>query len=373
MQPGIALCVLALAAMLFIPPEAQAARRSRTTTTTAPTAAPITTAPAPVSDAGSADSDGDGIIDAADNCIQVPNTGQLDTNADGFGNACDADLDNNGIVDGPDAEIMRAALGKTRCPDCDLNDNGIVNSQDVSLLRALFGQAPGPSGLVTTASDSSTVPTGSDTTGSASSSASSSATTGSYSTSFALTESPISEGGTWKRANNRFTSVRTAGGNAFGTNGVADGYDDSYALLAGFGPDQEAEAVIYRSAALAVGTTHEVELLLRFTDDSQNARGYECLFAYDGSVAQMRWDGGVGDFTALNSTGDFGYGRQLQTGDVVKATITGDTLRMYINGTLMLTTVDSMYATGQPGISFFTRPGGDSANFALSSYKVTAK
>ncbi len=196
--------------------------------------------------------------------------------------------------------------------------------------------------------------------------------TGSYSTNFDLTENPISEQGRWRRANNGFTNVRTSGGHAYGTNGSANSYDDSYALLSGFGPDQTAEAVIYRSANLQTGITHEVELLLRFTDDGQNARGYECLFAYDGSVAQMRWDGGVGDFTALNSQGDYGYGRPLQTGDVVKATVTGSTLRMYINGRLMLTTVDTMYATGQPGISFFTRPGGNSANFAMDSYTVTS-
>ncbi|MEO8444378.1 MAG: dockerin type I domain-containing protein [Gammaproteobacteria bacterium] len=292
-----------------------------------------------------ADSDGDGIIDATDNCTLVPNADQRDTNADGYGNICDPDLNNNGVVNAQDLSLLRAALGSTNFPDGDFNGNGVVNSHDVAILKARLGQAPGPSGLVQD---------------------------GTYSTNFPATENPISEAGRWRRANNGFTNVRTSNGRAYGTNGPRNAYDDSYALLSGYGPDQTAQATIYRSPNLQTGITHEVELLLRFTDDGQNARGYECLFAYDGSVAQMRWNGGVGDFTALNSQGSYGYGRALVTGDVVKATVTGNTLRMYINGTLMLTTVDSMYATGQPGISFFTRPGGNSANFALSSYTVTA-
>ena len=53
--------------------------------------------------------------------------------------------------------------------------------------------------------------------------------------------------------------MQTFGGVAFGTNGVTDGDDDSYALLSGFGPDQTAEAVVYRDASLTPTTTHEVE------------------------------------------------------------------------------------------------------------------
>jgi hypothetical protein len=193
-----------------------------------------------------------------------------------------------------------------------------------------------------------------------------------YSTTFSLTENPISEGGRWQRAGNNFTNVRTANGRAYGTNGARDMYDDSYALLSGFGPDQTAEAVVYRSSSLVTGITHEVELLLRFADNSSGARGYECLFSYGGGVQIVRWNGELGDFTVLDPTGPQGLGRELVTGDVVKAKIVGSLITVYINGTELARVTETTFADGQPGISFFTRPGGNSANFALDSYTVSS-
>ncbi|MGB5471915.1 MAG: hypothetical protein WBQ78_00375, partial [Gammaproteobacteria bacterium] len=45
------------------------------------------------------DTDSDTVDDAIDNCTLVANADQRDTNGDGFGNVCDADFNNNGIVD----------------------------------------------------------------------------------------------------------------------------------------------------------------------------------------------------------------------------------------------------------------------------------
>jgi Tol biopolymer transport system component len=48
------------------------------------------------------DADGDGVLDPVDNCPDDPNPGQLDTDGDGAGDACDADDDGDGAPDGPD-------------------------------------------------------------------------------------------------------------------------------------------------------------------------------------------------------------------------------------------------------------------------------
>jgi hypothetical protein len=194
-----------------------------------------------------------------------------------------------------------------------------------------------------------------------------------YRTSFELDENPIAEGGRWRRAKNAWSNVRTAGGKAFGTNGRANTYDDSYALLSGFGPDQQAEGIIERSPELLPDITHEVELLLRFSDGAGYARGYECLFAYFGGVQIVRWNGAIGDFTVLPiRAGQQRLDRELRSGDRIKASITGDVIRLYINDVLMAETADSTFPSGQPGIAFFTRPRGNSAHLALSSYSVSS-
>jgi hypothetical protein len=48
------------------------------------------------------DVDQDGVIDAADNCRDLPNPAQRDTDHDGIGDACDPDDDNDGIDDAAD-------------------------------------------------------------------------------------------------------------------------------------------------------------------------------------------------------------------------------------------------------------------------------
>jgi hypothetical protein len=92
------------------------------------------------------DTDGDGVPDSRDNCIAVSNKDQLDIDGDGYGNACDADLNNDGFVNALDLATIRGQFGK-RGVAGDLNGDGIVNALDVSRFSKLFGKAPGPSAL----------------------------------------------------------------------------------------------------------------------------------------------------------------------------------------------------------------------------------
>lgn len=98
------------------------------------------------------DSDGDGESDATDNCTEVGNANQRDTNGDGYGNLCDPDLDNDGTVGAADFVIFRSAYG-TRLgaqgynPDADLNGDAVVDVADLGILRAYYGRPPGPSAV----------------------------------------------------------------------------------------------------------------------------------------------------------------------------------------------------------------------------------
>ena len=92
------------------------------------------------------DSDGDGIFDTVDNCTNVANAAQIDTDGDGHGNACDGDFNNScGSVNLGDLVDFKAAFG-TVDPEKDLNNSGgSVNLGDLVVFKALFGSAPGPS------------------------------------------------------------------------------------------------------------------------------------------------------------------------------------------------------------------------------------
>jgi len=98
------------------------------------------------------DTDGDGVMDANDNCMLTSNPLQQDFNRDGYGNICDADINNSGMVSTADFDLLRSVLGQAAGSSAiafaaDMNSSGTVSTADFALLRARLGTAPGPSGL----------------------------------------------------------------------------------------------------------------------------------------------------------------------------------------------------------------------------------
>ena len=84
------------------------------------------------------DTDNDGIDDTQDNCIEISNSDQRDSNNDGYGNLCDADLDNNGTVSFADLNLFKSKFG-TADQDADFDGNGSVSFADLSIFKNLFG------------------------------------------------------------------------------------------------------------------------------------------------------------------------------------------------------------------------------------------
>ena len=189
-----------------------------------------------------------------------------------------------------------------------------------------------------------------------------------FTTEFDGTENPLSEGGVWSHTGVDWAKVQKANGIAFGTQTGTGGYDDSYALLAGFGPDQSGSAKVHLASSIDGSCTHEMEILLRWADDDHNARGYEINISFDGAYSQIvRWNGPVGNFTVLQG-GDY-YG--LKDGDMFEASILGDLITVSVNGHQIAQVRDSTFNTGDPGIGFFRRACGTNADVGFQSFSAT--
>ncbi len=104
------------------------------------------------------DQDGDGIHDASDNCSAKVNPEQIDSDFDGFGNACDADYDNlQGSVTLLDFGVFLGCLDsnpgdRRHLEICD-HDNDPANAitvLDFGVFLELFEEPAGPTGLCPT-------------------------------------------------------------------------------------------------------------------------------------------------------------------------------------------------------------------------------
>jgi hypothetical protein len=109
------------------------------------------------------DSDDDHLTDYWDNCPQTANEKQYDTDEDGYGNACDCDIDGeaggDGTVNMADYAVFRAAYGshgperipgepdeytdpsENWNPDADFNGDLEVNMADYAIFRSRWLQS----------------------------------------------------------------------------------------------------------------------------------------------------------------------------------------------------------------------------------------
>ncbi|MFK8016374.1 MAG: thrombospondin type 3 repeat-containing protein [Gammaproteobacteria bacterium] len=94
---------------------------------------------------GDVDTDNDGVADVSDNCTLVANADQIDGDADGIGNLCDTDLNNDCVTNVVDLGLFRSVFFSAD-PAADFNSDGSVNVADLGILRTRFLQPPGPSG-----------------------------------------------------------------------------------------------------------------------------------------------------------------------------------------------------------------------------------
>jgi hypothetical protein len=199
----------------------------------------------------------------------------------------------------------------------------------------------------------------------------------SYVAKLGLTENPISEHGNWvngKALGIDWANIATTPSVAYGTESGGGGYDDSTALLTGsWGSDQMAEATVH-SINQNDNIYEEVELRLRSSLSAHRSTGYEINFRCSKTVNAytqiVRWDGLVGKFTYLaNRTGPK-YG--VANGDLVRATIVGNVITVYVNGVQVLRAKDNTYATGNPGIGFFLQGGGGvNRDYGFTSFRAS--
>jgi hypothetical protein len=98
------------------------------------------------------DADEDGVADHIDNCLNLANPDQRDTDIDGFGNYCDCDLNQDEFCGGPDFSLFigcynAATNGDPTCEAADMNGDGFVGGPDFSLFISGYNGPPGPSAI----------------------------------------------------------------------------------------------------------------------------------------------------------------------------------------------------------------------------------
>lgn len=204
----------------------------------------------------------------------------------------------------------------------------------------------------------------------------------SFNANFATTSNPIdsstymlglTDGVNWN-------NPQTTGGQAVAaavptTSRYADDICHVKPSVQSFNPDQWAQGTVFKASGYTGnGGSHELELLLRFQITNGNARGYELLWGIQGYIAVVRWNGAVGDFTAIYDPG-VGSIATYNDGDILYGQIQGNLITAKKNGvTVANFPVDvtslggTVWNAGQPGFGFWPVDGALIASAGWKAY-----
>jgi hypothetical protein len=221
-----------------------------------------------------------------------------------------------------------------------------------------------------------------------------------YGTRFSVDEDPLSEGGLWicgGTAGVDWTDIAVSGGVAYGavtrlgaaghhagqghvvpaagrTQVPAGDFDDPTAVLAGaWGRNQCVTAAVF-SRNPTEEYRQEIEIRLRSSLSPHWCTGYEvlwrCLKTESAYAEIVRWNGKPGDFTVLRRL--VGEHVGVGDGDVVEASVSGDTLRGFINGVEVIAATDDTYRQGSPGIGFNSGVGTTNVDHGIIRFEVNS-
>jgi hypothetical protein len=199
-----------------------------------------------------------------------------------------------------------------------------------------------------------------------------------YVTNFPLAEDPISERGNWingKTVGLDWSNVATTPGLASGRESGGNGYDDSTALLTGvWDPDQTVTTTVHSVNQMGGNVFEEVEIRLRGTLSAHSCTGYEVNFralkSAGSYVEIVRWNGPLGKFSYIARGKGVQYG--ITERDVVKASIIGNVITVYINNVQVLQVTDNTYSNGSPGMGFFLSGAtGVNSDYGFTSFMAS--
>ena len=203
----------------------------------------------------------------------------------------------------------------------------------------------------------------------------------SYSTMFTDSENPISQGRRWYNGADDGTdwcNVQTSSSYAWGVGPCPVKYADPTAVLKGtWGPNQTVQATA-RIGPTDSSYYQEIELRLRTTVKAHSISGYEINFGVSHPYLEIvRWNGPLADFTYLGPSCKYPAvcgrvaGFAIRNGDVARATISGNTINVYVNGILRATATDRSFREGSPGIGFNYGCDGTYSAFGWTNFSAS--